>query len=199
MKFLIVNKALPDDPQLQDFDEAIPIRHYWRSVAIFFFVVMITVIILQLGIDYTFHVNPEYSLSILQWLAFLCVTLLLHELCHMIFLLKHWKKLYLVIQPKMLLIGFTVEDFVKRQEMLITLVAPIFFLSFVPYVVMMILRHFSMNAFIVVCLNLYISIGDIVMFSFIAKNCDRHASVHYSNGLLNIRHADHNREIHNNP
>jgi len=189
MKFLITNKSLPDNPRLQDFDELVPLRHFWRSVTITLFVVMIVVILLKLIMHYTLQVDPEYVLPLLQRLVFICVTVILHEVCHMVFLLKYWKELYLVVQPNVLLIGVGVEDFVDRQEILTALAAPLIILSFVPYAAMMMLGHFVMNIFIVVCTNLYISTGDIVAFRFIARNCDRHASVHYSKGFLHIRHA----------
>jgi len=198
MKFLITNKSLPDNPRLQDFDESVPLRHFWRSVTITLFVVVLVVIVLKLIIHYTLRVDPEYSLPLLSRLVFICVTVILHEVCHMVFLLKHWKELYFVVQPNVLLIGVGVEDFVDRQKMLTALVAPLIILSFVPYAAMMISGHFVMNVFIVVCMNLYISTGDIVAFRFVAKNCDRHASVHYSKGSLNIRLADRNREVSNN-
>ena len=199
MKIIFVNKTFPDNPRLQDFDKVIPLCHYWRSLGIAFFVAMIFVIILQLGVDYIFHVNPEYSLSVLQGLAFLCVTLMFHELLHLVFLVKHRKELYFVVQPKALAVGFVVDDFVKRQEMLTVLVAPLFFLSFIPYLTMMIFGRFAMNVFIIVCLNLYISIGDIVMFRFIERNSDRHAFVHFANGFLHIRHTGRNFNIPDNP
>jgi len=92
MNFLITNKSLPDNPRLQDFDESVPLRHFWRSVAIAFFVAM------------------------------------------------------------------------------------------------MISGHFVMDVFIVVCMNLYMSIGDCVMLRFIAKNSDRHDFIHFANGSLHMRH-----------
>jgi hypothetical protein len=67
----------------------------------------------------------------------------------MVFLLKHWKELYFVVQPNWLLIGVGVEDFVDRQKMLTALVAPAHYLSFVPYAAMMMSGHFVMNVFIV--------------------------------------------------
>jgi hypothetical protein len=188
MKFLITNKSLPDNPRLQDFDEAVQLRHFWRSVVIAFFVAMIAVIILQLGINYTFHVSPEYSLPLLRYLAFLFATVLVHELIHIVFLLKHRKELYFVVQPNAAAVGFVVDDFIRRQELLVAIGAPLLILSFVPYAVMMILGHFEMNVFIVVCMNLYMSIGDCVMLRFIAKNSDRHDSIHFENGSLHMRH-----------
>jgi Protein of unknown function (DUF3267). len=145
MKFLITNKSLPDNPRLQDFDESVPLRHFWRSVTITFFVVVLVVILLKLIIHYTLRVDPEYSLPLLSRLVFICVTVILHEVCHMVFLLKHWKELYFVVQPNVLLIGVGVEDFVDRQKMLTALVAPLIILSFVPYAAMMISGHFVMN------------------------------------------------------
>jgi hypothetical protein len=62
MKFLITNKSLPDNPRLQDFDELVPLRHFWRSVTITLFVVVLIVILLKLIVHYTLQVDPEYVL-----------------------------------------------------------------------------------------------------------------------------------------